>query len=324
MPSLLSKLRQDVQLAPCSVLFPEVDDPRVIEAARRFNAHGLGTAVLLSQPEKPAGDIEIFSGRPDCEAWTERCIELYHRLRSHKGISVDEARESVENNPLLKGALLVRAGFAAAGVAGSMASTANVVRAGILGIGLADGCQLVSSFFLMQLQNRVLAYADCGVNPDPDAEGLAHIAIDTARNFQFLTGEKPAVALLSFSTKGSASHPCLDKIKKALSIAKEKQPDLLIDGELQFDAAYVPEVAALKASGSPLAGNANVFIFPDLNAGNIAYKITQRLGGAIALGPLLQGLAKPWMDLSRGCSVQDIVDVSVIAAKFAGTNDDLV
>jgi phosphate acetyltransferase len=271
--------------------------------------------VLLSEPAEPVENIEIFSRDPNCAKWTVRCVEAFHQANTHKGTSLDEARRKVESNHLLRAALLVRLGFADAGVSGSLASTPEVVRAGIQGVGLADNSRLVSSFFLMQLAERIFAYADCGVNPDPNPQELAQIAVDTAYSYQRLTGEKPVVALLSFSTKGSAQHPLVDKVKTALKIAREMQPGLLIDGELQFDAAFVPEVAAIKARGSTVAGYANVFIFPNLDAGNIAYKITQRLAGAIALGPLLQGLSKPWMDLSRGCSVQDIVDVSVIAAK---------
>lgn len=307
--------RHDVQQTPRRILFPEVLDQRILAAAGQINRQGLATAVLLSEPAEPVENIEIFTRNPNCAKWTGRCVEAFHQANIHKGTSLDEARRMVESNHLLRAALLVRLGFADAGVSGSLASTPEVVRAGIQGVGLADNSRLVSSFFLMQLAEQIFAYADCGVNPDPNPQELAQIAVDTAYSYQRLTGEKPVVALLSFSTKGSAQHPLVDKVKTALKIAREMQPGLLVDGELQFDAAFVPEVAAIKARGSTVAGYANVFIFPNLDAGNIAYKITQRLAGAIALGPLLQGLSKPWMDLSRGCSVQDIVDVSVIAAK---------
>ena len=317
MSDLLASLHDDVRQKIRRVLFPENLDKRIIEATRQFNSEGLGTAVLLSRSKECPEDIEIFAEHLDCKEWTERCVETFYQIRASKGVTLDEARSAVDNNSLLLGALLVRLGFVDAGVAGSSAATADVLRAGIYGVGLASDCQLLSSFFLMQLTDRVLAYADCAVNPDPNPEELAHIAIATAQSYQQLTGEKAVVALLSFSTKGSAQHPHVKKVQKALAFVQEMQPDLLIDGELQFDAAFDPEVAASKAKGSPVAGAANVFIFPDLNAGNIAYKITQRLGGAIALGPLLQGLSKPWMDLSRGCSVQDIVDVGVIAATLA-------
>jgi phosphate acetyltransferase len=314
---LIADLGDNLQDTARRVLFPENLDQRVIEAVRQFSSAGFGVPVLLSQAKNKTENIEVFSDSPDVKEWTERCVESYFQLRGHKGITAYEARNTVENNPLLLGALLVRLGFVDAGVAGSMASTADVVRAGIQGVGLDDDCQLLSSFFLMQLTDRVVAYADCGVNPDPGPQELAQISIATASSYQRLTGEEPVVALLSFSTKGSAQHPHVDKVKAALGLVQEMQPNLLIDGELQFDAAFVPEVAASKAQGSPVAGSANVFIFPNLDAGNIAYKITQYIGGAIALGPLLQGLSKPWMDLSRGCSVQDIVDVSVIAATLS-------
>jgi len=172
------------------------------------------------------------------------------------------------------------------------------------------------------LADRAITYADCGVVPDPNAEELAEIAIVSATNHQQLTGEVPKVAMLSFSTKGSAEHPRVTKVRAALEIAKQAVPDLLIDGELQFDTAVVPEIAERKAADSPVAGAANVLIFPDLDSGNIAYKITERLAGAIALGPLIQGLAKPCMDLSRGCKPTDIVDVAVIAAVLAELPDN--
>jgi phosphate acetyltransferase len=197
-------------------------------------------------------------------------------------------------------------------VAGSLSTTGDVIRAGIQIVGMPPGIAVVSSFFLMVFPHTTYCYADCGVVPDPTSEQLADIAISTAENHRKLTGEEPRVAMLSFSTKGSASHPAVEKVQKATVLAKQKRPDLLIDGELQLDAAIVPSVGAKKAPGSPIAGTANVLIFPNLDAGNIGYKLTQRMAGAEAFGPIIQGLQKPCYDLSRGCSVSDIVTMAAI------------
>ncbi len=317
MAQVLEFIRKIARQAPKRIIFPESEDPRVMHAALEFNKGNYGTALFIRQGRVKLHDIEVFEHRTDRDDWYVRCIDVYSQLQATKGIKVEQAALELNSNPLLLAAVLVNIGYADGGVAGSVATTADVVRAGLRGIGLADGKNLLSSMFLMELKDRVMTYADCGVVPNPDAEQLACIAIDSAENHLVLTGEEARVALLSFSTKGSTEHAHVVKVRKALDIARQRRPALHIDGELQFDAAFDPEVAKLKLEESAVAGKANVFIFPDLSSGNIAYKITERIGGATALGPLLQGLAKPWMDLSRGCTAKDILDIAVITAFLA-------
>lgn len=230
----------------------------------------------------------------------------------------EERARELAAHPLWFAASLVALGHADASVAGAAHPTAEVIRAGIQCVGVAENAGLVSSMFLMVRGEDALGFADCGVVPDPDAEQLAGIAAATAANHRLLTGGEPRVAFLSFSTHGSASHPRAEKARRAYEIFASRHPEVCADGELQFDAACVPEVAARKAPGSPLRGRANVLIFPDLDAGNIGYKLTERLAGFAAFGPLIQGLRRPCLDLSRGCSTDDVVTVAAIAALMAG------
>jgi phosphate acetyltransferase len=222
---------------------------------------------------------------------------------------------------LFFGAMLVRYGVADGSVGGAIHTTADVMRAGIQIIGMKPGIKIVSSTFEMVLTSgKVLTYSDCAVVPNPDAEQLASIAVSAADTHRALTDEIPMVAMLSFSTKGSAEHPDVDKVRQATEIAKKLRPELHIDGELQFDAAYVPAIGEKKSPGSPVAGKANVMVFPNLDAGNICYKSTQRLANARAIGPIVQGLNKPFFDLSRGCSAEDIVDTAAVNMVIAGSN----
>jgi len=256
---------------------------------------------------------------PDLDAYGAELFEL----RKAKGMSESEAHTTMKD-PLYYGAMMVRMDKADASVAGAINTTGNVLRAAIHVIGLKPGINTVSSCFLMTIpefrgeKNKVLVFADAAVVPNPTAEQLASIAVSSAETLKFLLGEEPRVAMLSFSTNGSAKHDDVDKVLAALDILKKEHPELKVDGELQLDAAIIPEVGAKKAPGSEIAGNANVLIFPDLDAGNIGYKLVQRLANATATGPIIQGLAKPANDLSRGCSFDDIVDVSAIATLLRG------
>ena len=319
MAKIIDDIKAKAKQIKKHIVLPDAMDERAIQAARiivdeqiaQISLIGNEEAIRAKAQQLGVGLEKIHIVDPDKSEKLSDFSHIFFNLRKSKGIQFEQAQQTMKH-PLFFGAMMVREGMADGSVAGSLSTTGDVIRAGIQIVGMPEGITVVSSFFLMVFPHTNYSFADCGVVPDPTAEQLADIAISTAENHRKLTGEEPRVAMLSFSTKGSASHPAVEKVQKATSIAKQKKSDLIIDGELQLDAAIVPSVCAKKAPGSPVAGTANVLVFPDLNSGNIGYKLTQRLAGAEAFGPIIQGLKKPCYDLSRGCSVNDIVTMVAI------------
>ncbi len=329
--SVLQQFRDKAKSLKRRVVYPEGEEPRSIIAAKTVIAEGIAQVTLVGDAAKITAlakehqlDLSkcTVSDPATSPLHKEFAQELFE-LRRAKGLTLEEAEKTIRQ-PLYWGAMMVRKNLADGSVAGALNTTGDVLRAGIQVIGLGKGITAVSSFFMMVLpeflgeKEKVIFFADSAVIPQPNVEQLAAIAVSTSRSYRALMNEEPRVAMLSFSTKGSAKHSDCTKVIEALKLVKQIEPNLIVDGELQVDAAVIPKVQQSKAPDSPVEGRANVLIFPDLDAGNIAYKLVQRMAKAEAIGPIVQGMAKPVNDLSRGCSPEDIVNVTAIAMTMGG------
>jgi phosphate acetyltransferase len=327
--AVVERIRQRARLMPRRLLLPEGQDERVVRAAERLARDRIADVALMGARDQVRATARAASAgltgvNVIDSADAAEIARTHAALRAARGDRLKPGdAETFARDPLFQAAARVGEGLADCFVAGASRTTADVLRAALWLIGLAPGVQRVSSFFLMVVParadapERVLMFADCGVSPDPTAEELAEIGCLTADHFARLVGQVPHTAFLSFSTRGSASHPRVDKVRHAVALARARRPDLHLDGELQADAALDPDVGRRKAADSVVAGHANVLIFPDLDSGNIGYKLVQRLAGAKAYGPILMGLARQANDLSRGCSAEDVAEVSTIACALS-------
>lgn len=324
--SIMDQLKKRAKANKKTIVLPESMDKRTFQAAEIILKEGLANLIIIGTPqevEENSKGCDITGARiidPNTYEKTKEYEDLFVELRKSKGLTHEDARKQMLSDYATYGCLMLKAGDADGLVSGACHSTANTLRPALQIIKTKPGTKLVSAFFLMEVPNcdfgekGTFIFADAGLEQNPDPEKLAAIAISSAESYRFLVEVEPKVAMLSHSTKGSAKHADVTKVVEATKIAKEEAPELLLDGELQLDAAIVPEIGESKAPGSSVAGHANVLIFPDLDAGNIGYKLVQRLAKADAYGPLCQGIAKPVNDLSRGCSAEDIVGVVTVTA----------
>jgi len=318
MRRFIATIKEKARQNPKTIVFPEGAEERIIRAAEQITREGIARIILIgdeAEINKKAEELGVsLKGirkiNPSNYEKSDELANTFYELRKHKGITPEKAKEVMRDVNYF-GTMLVHIGEADGLVSGATHTTADTIRPALQIIRTHEKFHKVSSFFFMVLNDKLMIFADCAIIINPDAKDLAEIAIDTARSAEKF-GIKPRVAMLSFSTKGSAKHPLVDKVREAVAIAQDKMPDLIIDGEMQVDAALVPEVCEKKCKNCKLHGDANVLIFPDLQSGNIAYKLVERLAKANAIGPILQGLRKPVNDLSRGCSVEDIIDVTAI------------
>ena len=332
MSSFIDNLKARAKQEVKTIVLAEGEELRTVKAAQTVLKEGYAKIILVGDENKikamaDAEGLDISGAvivNPQTSDKAKEYADAFYELRKNKGVTPDTAVETLKN-PLYFGCMMVKMGDADGMVAGAVNSSANVIRPSLQILKTAPGTKLVSAFFIMNVpdcefgNHGTFVFSDCGLNENPDADQLSEIAISSAQSYKDLVGDEPKIAMLSYSTYGSAKNPLVDKVTEATKLAKEKRPDLVIDGELQLDAAIVASVGEQKAPKSEVAGHANVLVFPDLNAGNIGYKLVQRLAKAEAYGPVLQGIAKPVNDLSRGCSAEDIAGVVAITAIQAQT-----